>query len=222
MTECRSQFCWPTRNLWWIFLSQGTGLVVVWILVYGGCSWLTSLHSYRVRLHFDWELAIPFWPELAIVYLSLFPMLWLSPFVLSDEFQLRRFAQGLGWLFALSGIGFLLVPGDPAYISQPVPHLWLPIFNFADRVNLEHNMFPSLHVSMAILCAFAYSQHAKLWIRLFYWAWGSAIIAATVLTHQHHVVDLLAGALLAAVVSRRFVCCKEDKRGTSKMSDLAD
>lgn len=222
MNERQSQFRWPTRNLWWIFLSRGTVLVVVWIFVYGGCSWLTSLHSYRVRLHFDWELAIPFWPELAIVYLSLFPMLWLSPFVISSEIQLRQFAQELGWLFALSGIGFLLVPGELAYTTQPVPQRWLPIFNFANQVNLDHNMLPSLHVSMAMLCAFAYSQRAKLGTRPFYWAWAGAIIAATVLTHQHHVADLIAGAILAAVVSRRLVCCKEDTRRTRKVSDLAD
>ena len=55
-------------------------------------------------------------PPLVLGYLSLNPLLWLSPFVLRLRRELRAFALALGGATAIAGIGFLLVPAEEIFI----------------------------------------------------------------------------------------------------------
>lgn len=192
---------WPTPTLWSVFLARGALLVLLWIVVYGGADFLAVQHAYRVRLHFDFELQIPLWPQFAAVYLSLFPMLWLSPFVLHEEDQLRQFATSLGWLIAISGIGFVLMPSIPAYDPPVVTGRSQAVFGLADYLNLDFNMLPSLHVGMAVLCAATYSRGTGRTAMVCFWTWAIAISASTLVTHQHHIADVVTGAALAVCVN---------------------
>jgi membrane-associated phospholipid phosphatase len=70
------------------------------------------------------------------------------------------------------------------------------IFGFADIINLDHNMCPSLHVAMAVAAAYVYALHSTRPAKRFWWLWAAAIMVSTLLTHQHHVIDVLAGAVV--------------------------
>lgn len=192
---------WPSAAGWSIFFGRGALLVLLWIAVYGGADLLAARHEYRVRVHFDFELGMPFWPQFAAAYLSLLPMLWLSPFVLHQQERLRRFAADLAWLIAISGIGFVLLPATPAYPAPAVSAGSPAIFQVADRLNLDFNMLPSLHVGMAVLCAATYSRQAGKVATAGFWIWAFAISASTLVTHQHHVADVVAGAAVAGSIA---------------------
>ena len=192
----------PDRSLRFAFLRYAAWLTCLWLVVYGGANWITGQHDYRVKIWVDLELAMPFWPRFAAVYLSLFPMLWLSPFVLHEEQTLRRFAAALGWLIVASGVGFLLVPASAAYDTPVVVGPSMAVFNLADQLNLDYNMLPSLHVGMSVLCAAAYSRQAGRTATFIFWAWALAICASTLVTHQHHLADVVTGAALGAVFGR--------------------
>ena len=196
-------FRWPDRASVGAFLRYGTLLCVLWIAVYGGASRLTGLHDYRVQLTTAADAMIPFIPEMSVVYLSLFPMLWLSPFVLHNAGQIKLFAKTLAWLFVLSGVGFILLPSNPNFSTPDVRGPILPIFEFADWVNLDYNYLPSLHVGMAVVCAYAYTQNwgSLSTVACFFWAWASVIVLSTLLTHQHYVIDVVAGLLLGVLVA---------------------
>lgn len=193
----------PDRDCWTAFICYGSLLSVLWLIVYGGADWITSLHNYRIRLHFESELHIPFVPAASIIYLSLFPMLWLSPFVLQTKKRLKLFARALAFLYVVSGIGFLIFPGKN--VRQQIPSFGFigQVSEFADWINLNYNYLPSLHVGMAVFCASIYARTAPPRIRGLFWAWAAAISLSTLFTHQHYVADVAAGGALGFAIATR-------------------
>jgi membrane-associated phospholipid phosphatase len=193
---------WPSRERWTAFLRYAVLVQVLWIAVYGGCSWLTAKHSVRWSLAMPIDAQIPLVPWTAGVYLSLGPMLWLSPFILRSPFELRALASGLAWLIILSAIGFLLLPADEPFRSSALQEVDNSLFQLSDRVNLQHNLFPSLHVGWAVFCAGAYASHTRPAAGAFFYLWAAAIATSTLLTRQHYLADVIAGALLGAAALR--------------------
>ena len=221
---------WPglghLRRFLWISLLFG----VWWVLIYGGASWITAQRTTRFRVHFDSELAMPFWPPMVLVYQSVFPALWLSPFVLRRPAELDRFALALGGITFVGGICFLLVPADLAYKTRPPAGAWEPLLHFSKIAALEYNLVPSLHVGLAVTSLGIYASRvfvsgralapgsatptvvppaipliSKLALKIALWSWAAAIAAATLLIHHHHVVDVIFGWLLGWSGYRWFV-----------------
>jgi membrane-associated phospholipid phosphatase len=161
------------------------------------------LHDYRVRLWTGADLAIPFVPAAAAVYLSIFPMFWISPFILHTREQLHSLAKSLAWLIVVSGIGFLLFPGGDAYRAQAPAGFVGMVFSFADGLNMTHNYLPSLHVGMAAVCAYVYSQSVSRKLAAICWLWAAAIAVSTLLTHQHYLADGITGGALGFLIAAR-------------------
>ncbi len=193
---------WPSKSHWLDFATYLILVQVLWCIVYGGTDWITAHHSWRVRLHLDVELGIPFYSAASVVYLSLLPLTWLSPFIFHSRQQLRDYAKKLACLICISGIGFLLLPSLPAFPTPRPTGLFAPDYRFMDRINLSYNMCPSLHVGMATMTSYTYAQVSGRAIASVVLAWAIAIALSTLFTHQHHVIDVLAGALLGYVVAR--------------------
>jgi membrane-associated phospholipid phosphatase len=198
----------PSLNFFGVFLWEAAWVTCLWFIVYAGADWVTSLHHYRISLHTQIDSKIPFIPAAAIFYLSLFPMTWLAPFILHTPRQLRAFARGLAMAILLAGIGFLFLPVEPPEVHSAGAGLSGQLFHFADSINLKYNLFPSLHVAMAVVCAASFSCSKSPGVKIFFWLWAVAIALSTVLTHQHYLSDAIAGALLGIVVSpKRLLPC---------------
>jgi membrane-associated phospholipid phosphatase len=191
---------WPSRECRAVFLYYGLLLTLLWLVAYAGPCWVTSLHPYRVQLATKLDLAMPFFPSMVVLYLSLFPMIWIAPFVLQTPQRLRSFAKALALLFVLSGLGFLLIPSDEVRSPVHVDGIFRPVFQFADLINMSHNNLPCLHVGMAVVCARFYSQGKPSTAKAFVWVWAMAIASSTLLTHQHYLADVVAGAALALLI----------------------
>lgn len=192
---------WPSRVVWQAFLLYAIQVQFVWILVYGGSSWITEQRSLRFDFSCPQDAAIPFVPSAAIVYLSLLPMLWGAPIVLRTSIRLKQFARSLQILIIVSGVGFLLMPSkEPVVAAVPGGFPGL-LFNLADAVNLKHNLLPSLHVGMPVVCAYAYGRQLPRRVALFFWAWAAAIALSTLLTHQHYLADVVAGGVVGWLVA---------------------
>ena len=61
-----------------------------------------------------------------------------------------------------------------------------------------YNLFPSLHAALLVLLIDAYSRHLRGPVRLGVMFWFVLIGLSPLLTHQHHVIDILGGFALAA------------------------
>ena len=188
---------WPGARV----LAHGVALQCAagafWYLAFGLSDWITRLHSRRIRVHFDFELAIPLVPAMTLAYVSLYPLCWLAPFVLRERRQLNQLALAFAGETAAAALCFVLLPARNAFPTPPAEQLgaWAALFQFSDALNLEYNLLPSLHVAYAVTFAGSYARRG--WPLLF-WSWAGVIALSTVLTHQHHLADVVAGALLGA------------------------
>jgi membrane-associated phospholipid phosphatase len=172
---------------------------ICFIIVYGGCDAITAHRAARVRIHFDWELAIPLVPAMTIFYMSIYALFLAAPFIIRERKQFLHLSLKLNAAILIAGITFLLIPAQLAFppAENETVGAWAALFNFADRLNLQYNLVPSLHVTLSVICIATFSKRASPWIAGILWLWTIAISLSTVLAHQHHVIDVLVGWALA-------------------------
>ncbi len=187
---------WPG----WLLLAHmallSLAILLWWLLVYHGANWLTELRSLRFRIHLDAELGMPFVPPFILVYLSMDLVFLPAPFILRSRRELEALALSLAVVIAVAGVGFLLFPAELAYPRHD-PGAWSDVFTFAREVALKYNLVPSLHVAMSCICLAAYATHCGVAGKVLLFSWATAIALSTLLTHQHHLLDVATGLLLA-------------------------
>ena len=166
----------------------------VWFaFVYGGSEWLTAHRSLRVPIHLPIELSIPLIPGAILFYMSIYVMFLAGPFIVRDRREFATLICALAMATFIGGVGFLLLPSRAAFASSGDLGIWASLFHFADRLNLDYNMVPSLHVALSVCCIATFARRASRTGRILLWTWASAIALSTVLTHQHHIVDAISG-----------------------------
>lgn len=170
-------------------------------LVYGGTDYVTAQRSFRVRVHFEAELRIPFVAWTAWIYMSIYALFLMAPFTLRSPREVKRLGATLATVTAVAGVFFLLAPGELAFPPRPHPPDPGPTtaaVALADWLNLRYNLLPSLHVALSVACVAAYAPRASRPGRVLLWTWATAVAVSTVLTHFHHVLDAVTGFLLGA------------------------
>ena len=60
-----------------------------------------------------------------------------------------------------------------------------------------HNLFPAIHIVLCLILADIYARHTRGTLRVLSYIWFSLIGLSTVLTWQHHLVDVAGGVVLA-------------------------
>jgi|ERR1041385_1948407 membrane-associated phospholipid phosphatase len=177
-------------------------LVSAWFgLVFAGSDWFTAQRAARVRVHLDAELGIPLIPAFTVVYMSIYLLFIAAPLVLRTRREITTLAATQALIILVAGIGFLLLPAKLAFAPATAVDLgaWKPLFQLADRLNLDYNLMPSLHVALSIACVELFAVHASASGKILLRAWGLLIAASTLFTHQHHLVDAITGYVLAVV-----------------------
>jgi membrane-associated phospholipid phosphatase len=172
--------------------------------VYGGADSLTGRRNWRVPVHLPGELRIPFIPAMTVFYMSLYVLFLLAPFILRTRREVRALVRTLALVIAAGGISFLLFPAELAFAPPREGELgpWAGLYHLADTLNLTYNLMPSLHVAMSVVCVAAFSPRAPGSGKLLLWSWAVLIAASTLLIHQHHLLDVVTGWLLAIVCVR--------------------
>jgi membrane-associated phospholipid phosphatase len=209
MTSPRAPFLgWPGWGMFGEALVLAAAQTLWWLAIYHGADCLTGLRAERVRIHLDAELKIPFIPAFVLVYRSIDVMFLLGPFILRSRDEIRGLTLTLAIVTALAGFGFLLIPAEPAYPPQDSGS-WEPWYAWNRRIVLTYNMLPSLHVALSVVTLSAYSLRRGFVGKGLLAAWGTAIAFSTLLTHQHHVLDVVTGLILGwggyVVVYRRWL-----------------
>jgi membrane-associated phospholipid phosphatase len=145
------------------------------------------------------DLTIPFAPNAVYLYESLLMLMPIAPWLMKSKVELNRYTQGL---LAVSLAGFMIFFLYPTAIvrSKGLQQTNF-LYHTLIQIDGESNGFPSLHAAFAVFhsawCCRVFrisaSAHGISW---FFRGWALAIIAATLLTKQHVVLDVLAGAAL--------------------------
>jgi fatty acid desaturase len=162
--------------------------------------------AFRVTLMPVWGLdqIVPFYPDAAWLYLSLYLLLPIAPLLMTTRRELACYAASVAIVSMVSNLIFFLCPTGLTRPAVDAPGLAYALILATDR---PVNACPSLHASLAVLSALwcarllRATDNRRAWFwQVLAWAWTLAILYATLLTKQHVLVDLLAGGALAVVV----------------------
>jgi membrane-associated phospholipid phosphatase len=196
---------WPGwAHVRW-FLALWMAVALEFVVIFGGGDFITAHRQSRLHFYLQSELAIPLIPSMVVVYMSIYWIFLPAPFVLRSRQEINALAIALAKVILIAGMGFLLFPAQlgfpptPSEVAQLDPvaaHRWGRWLLFADQLNLDYDLIPSLHVALFVTCATVYAVRAGVVVRSTLATWAAAVAASTVLTHQHQVVDVIAGVAL--------------------------
>jgi beta-carotene hydroxylase len=198
----------------------GTLFTVLFYLLYGGAAALTDLHSYRVTVDFPFEQFIPLLPVFSLVYLSVVAAMVIAPFILRDRKSYDAYARALFIQTAIAACIFIVFPVAVHYPAVSKEGIFAPLLKFADTINLNHNQLPSLHVAFAVTTALAFGKNRARLTRYTLNGWAWLLAASTLFTHQHHLLDLPAGFLLAQWACHRQGITEKAPLGLRYRADL--
>jgi predicted protein tyrosine phosphatase/membrane-associated phospholipid phosphatase len=180
-------------------------LSVLFFVVYGGTNWFTAQRPEADvgTWFFGWELAlIPYVPLLIVPYMSIDLFFFAAPFLCREERELRVLTRRIAFAILVAGAFFLLLPLRLAWPDRPVVNGWFGTFVEASCtapfvMAYPHNLFPTLHIALALILADIYGRHTRGLVRVLSNMWFVLIGLSTLLTWQHHLVDVAGGFLLA-------------------------
>ncbi len=175
-------------------------LSVLFLTVYSGTNWLTAQRSDVGTWYYAWERFIPFVPLMIIPYMSIDLFFVAAPFLCRDRRELATFSRRVVLAILVGGACFLLMPLKLGIVR---PHVegWLgALFGWFFAADLPYNLCPSLHIALRTILAETYARHTRRFWNIASHVWFSLVGFSTLLTYQHHVIDVAGGFLLAAVV----------------------
>lgn len=174
------------------------GLSALFLVVYGGCQWITAQRTDVGVFYFPWERALPFVPALILPYLSIDLFFVVAPFLFRDSGALRTYARRVTVVILVAGAFFLLLPLRYAFPRPQVGGWQGALFDWFRALDAPTNLFPSLHAALLWLLVGVYAQELRGFVRAIILGWFVLIALSPVLTYQHHVADIVGGLVLAA------------------------
>ncbi len=183
-----------TYARWFVLVS------IAFFSTYPLCNWLAAHQSDTFKLYLSNELNIPFIPEFIWVYLSLYVLFLIPPFLLSAA---RMNALGLRLVVAtvFCSLIFVIFPTTLGF-DRVVPNyeFYGAVFSNMFAIDLPHNMVPSLHVVFSALILLAiYDAVRNLAGKIIVLGWLFLLSLSTILVHQHHLLDVATGLLVAQI-----------------------
>ena len=179
---------------------RSAALALLFLGVYGGCNWFTAQRADVGVWFFEWERQIPFWPILIVPYLSIDAFFLAAPFLCRDRRELRVFTERIATAIVAAGLCFLALPLRFAFERPPVDGWVGALLNGFTALDRPFNLFPSLHVTLAVILANTYARHSRGFLRTGILGWFVLIALSTIFVFQHHVIDVAGGILLAIIV----------------------
>ena len=188
-----------TRPSIWRAAATSAALSLLFIVVYGTCNWITAHRTDVGTWYYGWERYIPFVPLMIVPYMSIDLFFIVAPFLCRSRIELKVFAQRIAFTIIVAGGFFLAMPlkmGTP----RPESGGWTgTLFALLYGFDEPTNLFPSLHIALRTILAALYARHTRGPVRIASNVWFSLIGFSTLLTWQHHFVDIVGGFVLAGI-----------------------
>lgn len=178
-------------------LAVSAGLSALFLIVYGGCNWITAHRANVGTFYFGWERNVPFVPFFILPYMSIDLFFVGAPFLCRTDRELSALAKRIALAIVVGGICFLLFPLRFAF-PRPDANGWLgALFDWFRGMDAPYNLLPSLHATFTLVLFDIYFRHTRGFIRVAMMIWFVLIALSPVLTYQHHLIDILGGFVLA-------------------------
>jgi len=175
-----------------------TVCTVVFMAVYNLCTWYAGSLEDLPSFTFDFERSIPFIPLSIIPYMASGFFFCLVFFSCKNKNQLKTLTWRMLFVTIIAGLFFVTVPLRFSLTKPEVSNSILKLpFSFLQTFDSPFNQSPSLHIAFAFIFWSVFKELKK-W-RMFLMIWLILLGISTLTTYQHHVIDLLTGAILAHV-----------------------
>jgi len=178
-------------------LVASIGLSVLFLIVYGGCNWITAHRANVGTFYFEWERNVLFAPFFVLPYMSIDLFFVVAPFLCRTDRELSVLTKRIVAAIIVAGICFLCFPLRFAF-SRPHVVGWLgTLFDWFRGMDAPYNLLPSLHAAFTLILCDIYFRHTRRLIRVAIMIWFVLIALSPVLTYQHHLIDIVGGFVLA-------------------------
>ena len=141
---------------------------------------------------------IPFSDQAVWLYLSIYLLMPVGPFLMNSRKQIFRYAIGIILISLLANAIFLFWP-----TSCPRPGVQGTNAAYRELTTIDNSFhaFPSLHAAFAVysaLCGGLVLREigSRNFWRISLWFWAFLILYATLATKQHVIADIIAGSVL--------------------------
>jgi membrane-associated phospholipid phosphatase len=180
---------------------------------------------YRLFLRTPLDSAMPLVREFVVPYISLQPAIYISLLVFL-VFRVRVFQSAALSLIAAFAVSYVFFYFLQTFVERP-PVAGADWFSRAVRDvyagDNPYNDFPSLHVSLSAIIALHWARVGRLpgWA----WkAWAALVIISTQLIHQHYLLDVAGGLVVAISVSHFFLHRVAERRDVRqrRVNSIAD
>ena len=180
-------------------LRWAVGASVYFLAVYYGCNWLASQWTGLPSLYFGWERRIPFVPAMIVPYISEDAFFFIAPFLCLSLTELRRHGIRLMLAINIAAVFFLLFPLRMGFGHPRVGGAYGLLFDLVAGFDRPFNLVPSLHLALLVLLWVIYSRHTRGALRAVVQGWFVLIGLSTLMTRQHHVIDVVMGLALGGL-----------------------
>jgi len=171
---------------------------VIFMAVYNLCTWYASSLDHVPSFMFDFERSIPFVPLSIIPYMASGLFFCIVFFSCKNKYQLKILTWRMLFVIITAGIFFITVPLRFSFTKPEVSNSILKLpFSFLKAFDSPFNQSPSLHIAFAFIFWSVFRDLSK-W-RILLMIWLILLGISTLTTYQHHVIDILTGAILAHV-----------------------
>lgn len=171
---------------------------IIFMAVYNLCTWYASSLEEVPSFTFDFERMIPFIPLSIIPYMASGIFFCVVFFSCKNKHQLKILTWRMLFVIITAGIFFIIVPLRFSFPKPEVSNIILKLpFSFLKRFDSPFNQSPSLHIAFAFIFWSVFKDLSR-W-RFFYMIWLIFLGISTLTTYQHHLIDILMGAILAHI-----------------------
>lgn len=177
-----------------LFLGQ---ILSFFFLVYMGVNYLSSLRSDLHAFYFDFELSIPLIAWMIIPYSTVYiaPIMAL---LLCHKEDLLLIRKTLMAQIIVAAIFYLFFPAKLGFVRRPVLGFFAKAYEWLYIVDYPHNLLPSLHVGFTLTWVLVLKKHLSSLQYLALLLWALLVCFSVVLTHQHHILDIVSGLMLSS------------------------
>ena len=168
--------------------------------IYGVTNAIAAARGTTRCIALPWEHHLPFIGWLVVLYLLVDLLMGCAALFAQSYAQLYTFRRRILWAFGIGNLIFLLLPLQCSF-PRTIPDDWTgPLFRFLHFSDLPYNQAPSAHIYEAVLITPLYWTRFRAPLaRALYLAIVISGSAATVLTYQHHVLDVITGLLFGVL-----------------------
>jgi len=169
--------------------------------IYLGTNEIAAQRTSFYQLYFEFEREIPMVPWMIHVYNSFHVLLLLNFLIIKNPLKIRAIAISLIASSAMAALFFLIFPAELGFSrteNMMGYEFWYDALHWLDH---PHNLVPSLHITFSALSTYVISTEINSRVlKSLFLVWFLLICSSIVLVHQHHLIDIFTGFLLAVIV----------------------